>query len=532
MQKRAILYLRVSTDEQADRGYSLPHQEEVLQRYCSMNNIEVVAIFKEDHSAKTFDRPEWSNLLRLVKKSRGTIDYILFIKWDRFSRNVADAYGMISILNRNGVEPQAIEQPLDMTIPENKIMLAFYLAAPEVENDRRALNVTAGMRRAKKEGRWMATAPKGYRNARDEQNRKVIVPSKDANFIIEAFELINKNIYTIEEVRKKLCEKGFICSKNNFHKLIRNSVYCGIIKIPANKTEEETTAKGQHQPLISEELFWSVQDILEGRRPKHPVKHTRMDKLPLRGFLICPKCGTHLTGSASRGKMGKRYFYYHCNSSCGIRYRSENVNNDFVKEIEKIQAKEESIELYYEVMKTLFKKNGKDHSKEVNKITEEIGKLKERLNKAQEMMLDGGLDTSDYREIKKRYEDNINQLIRNRNSLEQVDHNFDAYLGFTYNLLKNLTTSYVHADLEVKQMIVSSIYPEKLVYENNQFRTPKINDALSLIYSNEDELQKMQMGLRESSSLQSHCVTPRGFEPPTNRTGICHSIQLNYGVIC
>ena len=70
--------------------------------------------------------------------------------------------------------PKAVEQPLDLFIPENKMMLAFYLAALEVENDRRALNVFYGMRRAKKEGRWMATTPIGYTNKTDESGRKYI----------------------------------------------------------------------------------------------------------------------------------------------------------------------------------------------------------------------------------------------------------------------------------------------------------------------------------------------------------------------
>ncbi|SDK56593.1 Resolvase, N terminal domain [Pedobacter sp. ok626] len=74
---------------------------------------------------------------------------IEFTKWDRFSRNAGDAYQMINLLQKNGINPQAIEQPLDMAIPENKLMLAIYLASPEVENDRRALNVFYGMRKAK-----------------------------------------------------------------------------------------------------------------------------------------------------------------------------------------------------------------------------------------------------------------------------------------------------------------------------------------------------------------------------------------------
>jgi DNA invertase Pin-like site-specific DNA recombinase len=87
---------------------------------------------------------------------------------------------MISRLAKMGIEPQAIEQPLDMSIPESKIMLAIYLAAPEVENDRRSLNTIAGMRKAMKEGRHVNMAPRGYRKARDDNNNPIIEPSKDA----------------------------------------------------------------------------------------------------------------------------------------------------------------------------------------------------------------------------------------------------------------------------------------------------------------------------------------------------------------
>jgi len=62
------------------------------------------------------------------------------------------------------LKPQAIEQPLDLSIQENKMMLAFYLAAPELENDRWALNTFNRMRRAHKEGRDMGVAPVGYLN--------------------------------------------------------------------------------------------------------------------------------------------------------------------------------------------------------------------------------------------------------------------------------------------------------------------------------------------------------------------------------
>ncbi|RZM29217.1 MAG: recombinase family protein, partial [Pedobacter sp.] len=177
--KIADLYIRVSTDEQADKGYSQRDQEERLRKYCEINSLQVRKVIFEDHSAKTFNRPSWAKLLSELRKHRGHSDVILFTKWDRFSRNAGDAYQMISTLRRLGVEPQAVEQPLDLSIPENKMMLAFYLAAPEVENDRRALNVFHGMRRAKKEGRVMGIAPLGYSNKITETGKKYIAIKDD-----------------------------------------------------------------------------------------------------------------------------------------------------------------------------------------------------------------------------------------------------------------------------------------------------------------------------------------------------------------
>ena len=206
--KIADLYIRVSTDEQADKGYSQRNQEEVLKKYCSINQINVRKVIFEDHSAKTFNRPQRSGLLADLKKNRSRSDFVLFTKWDRFSRNAGDAYQMINTLRKLGVEPQAIEQPLDLPVPENKMMLAFYLAAPEVENDRRALNVLHGMRRARKEGRWMGPAPFGYENRITETGKKYIAPYEPEAAVIKwVFETLasgQQSVYSIwEEARLK-----------------------------------------------------------------------------------------------------------------------------------------------------------------------------------------------------------------------------------------------------------------------------------------------------------------------------------------
>src|SRR6185312_11026375 len=215
--KIADLYVRVSTDEQAEKGYSQRSQEELLRKYCEIQKIVVRKVILEDHSAKTFDRPAWKRYMLDLRKNKNQTDAVLFIKWDRFSRNAGDAYQMINTLRKLEVEPQAIEQPLDLSVPENKMMLAFYLAAPEVENDRRALNVLHGMRRAKKEGRWMGPAPVGYDNKITEDGKKFIAPKEpQANIMKWVFKTLVTGQYTVEQIYKEAKSRGIKVCRSNF----------------------------------------------------------------------------------------------------------------------------------------------------------------------------------------------------------------------------------------------------------------------------------------------------------------------------
>lgn len=93
---RAIIYLRVSTDEQAEKGNSLKHQEERLRHYCKIQNIVVDKVFTEDYSAKSFERPSFNALLEYAEKNKANLDYLLVLKWDRFSRNATESYQMLN----------------------------------------------------------------------------------------------------------------------------------------------------------------------------------------------------------------------------------------------------------------------------------------------------------------------------------------------------------------------------------------------------------------------------------------------------
>ncbi|WP_117585919.1 recombinase family protein [Chryseobacterium luteum] len=216
--KSAYLYVRVSTDEQMRKGYSLPEQEERLLKYCELNQIIVKGLFREDFSAKDFNRPEWKELIKILKNNRERpADNILFIKWDRFSRNIEYAYQMLGILRGLNAKPFAIDQPIDFDVPESIVMLAVYLSIPEAENNRRGRNASDGMRRARKMGRWPGRAPMGYINQSTQEGGKIMKPKQpQADLIKWAFEQFAKGTYSINQVRMMTVQKGLHAARTIF----------------------------------------------------------------------------------------------------------------------------------------------------------------------------------------------------------------------------------------------------------------------------------------------------------------------------
>ena len=514
--KVADLYIRVSTDEQADKGYSQRNQEEVLRRYCKVNIITVRKVIFEDHSAKTFIRPAWSSFLKGLYRQKGQTDLVLFTKWDRFSRNAADAYQMINTLRKLGIEPQAIEQPLDLTIPENKMMLAFYLAAPEVENDRRALNVLHGMRRAKKEGRWMGGAPVGYTNKTKEDGRKYIAPKAPESTIIQwVFEQIAAGLLNTEQIWKEAWLKGLKCSKNNFWVAIRNPVYCGKIFVPKYKDEESRFVQGQHEPLISESLFYDAQDVLDGKRKKQRTKVVADDQIPLRGFLNCPRCARILTGSGSKGRK-YRYYYYHCTSSCGVRYRADFVNREFERELKKYVPHEACIELYKTVILEAWNAQAKDRKQQKKALITQIGELNTQITKGRELLLSNDIDAVDFKAIKSECEKQINILEVRLTAASNNQEDITPTLSKAVDNLAHLDEIYHTATTIKKCQIIGSIFPEKLTFEGQSFRTARLNEAVRLIYSLDTAFRQKENGTSDILVDLSHQVIPLGLEPRTH----------------
>ena len=527
--KIADLYIRVSTEEQADKGYSQRDQEERLRKYCDLNALKVRKVVIEDHSAKTFNRPAWKKLLVELRTRRGHSDFILFTKWDRFSRNAGDSYQMISTLRNLGVEPQAVEQPLDLSIPENKMMLAFYLAAPEVENDRRALNVFNGMRRAKKEGRVMGRPPLGYVNRVTETGKKFIAIKEDQAIIMRwVFEEIAKGQINTEQIWKVAKKKGLNSTRSCFWVALRNPIYMGKVFVAKYKDEECHLVKGQHDPLITEALFYDVQDVIDGRKKIKRTTVTVDPALPLRGYLICPECGKVLTGSASKGRY-KYYHYYHCTMGCTFREKAPLVNDRIVEEIRRYVRPLPFLELYKHTITSVFNNKTNYNRSDTDLLKKQLEEINQRLTRARDLLISGDLDADDFRTIKIETAEKINRIEAQLTSQNSTTINVDSLLSKALSNISQLDKLYEEASTEGKRKIIGSMFPEKLTFEKNEVRTTKINEALRLMLLFYKQLDSKKKGQNQQKTDLSSYVIPEGFEPSTYALEVRCSIQLSYG---
>lgn len=459
--KAAILYLRVSTDEQSF-GFSLTDQGKRLTEYCIKNQIDISATFQDDYSGKTFNRPGFNSLLSFVKKNK--VDQIIFTKWSRFSRNTADSYAMIRQLQSLGVEVQAIDEPVDFSISQNKAMLALYLVMPEIDNDMRSENTMRGMRRAMKEGRYVSTAPQGYLNKRDERNKPIlIIDDEKAPLVREMFELMSSGIYPQQHVRQMMYKKGLKYCRTKFRTALANPIYIGKIRIAKYKNEPEEIVQGIHEPLIDETTFYRVQDILSGKKPRRPSKTN--DDLPLRGFLFC-KQEHKMTGSCSHGHGGN-YHYYHCPNINCERHRADRVNDAYIEFLQSIKVDPEIARIYLDTVTCFLKP---DKSK-VSSLQNQIEAQEQRLLILQDKFIDGNITVTDFQQIKTRYESNLFQLKQQLAGIALSESEFSANFGNSLELLSQLPEHYREGDTDFKRDLISSITPSKLYFDNGKVRT-------------------------------------------------------------
>ncbi len=523
-----ICYKRVSTDDQADRGFSLQHQERMLRQYCEINGYNIVGMYTEDFSAKTFDRPEWKKILSYIKQNKKQVDLVLCLRWDRFSRNLYDALTTIKDLTKLGIKVNTIEQPLDLSNPDNKVLLSMYLTLPEVENDKNSKRTKDGMHRAQFEGCWTANSPRGYDNFRD-GGRSTLKANQDAPLMTMAFERMATGSYSAEEVRHWLNKQGISISKQVFLNALRNPVYTGKIRVFAHGNEPEQIVMGLHPGIVSDDVFYRANEVLEGRKRNMKFHDDKTNIYPLKGYLTCPIHGTSLTAYACKNHMGNLYHYYICTKCKGTqRHPIDDVHQSIEDILSKISFNAQTLNLYLKMLEKLFDKEDMVRKDEIVKTENEIEKVKKRMTNLQDQFMDNHISPEEFQAMKQRVEKDLTGLSCKLKDLKSDKSPFKEYVKSTVPMLENLVEYYRKSDGKTKKKILSCIFSKKIVLEKSRVATCEFTTPINVLINASKVCRGDKNKKEVENDLLSCLALQVGLEPTTYGLTVRRSNQLSY----
>jgi site-specific DNA recombinase len=511
---KTIIYTRVSTDEQAKNGHGRDMQSEVLSKYCEINKLEIAKEFAEDYSAKDFNRPEWKKLETFVKANRKDISQVLFTKWDRFSRNLEESMRVLRKFSDWGVALNSVEQPLDMSIPNNKVMLALYLVIPEVENSEISRRTKDALYKATKDGAWIGRVPYGYKRYKYGKYAS-LTPNNHSELVHEIFSEVALGLRPCEVIRRDFKDRGYKGCKQSFYNLLKNRVYLGMTKVPEYKKDVTYWIDGLHNAIITPELFNKVQFVIDERNRHAKCPQKKNENLPLRGFLECELCGGNLTGSISKGNGGK-YGYYHCRGKCKNRISAVFAEAMLRREVLKdFNINANVIKLFSEIIVDIQKNKLNDKTKKLKQVNAMIDETVRTMNNSEDKYANDEMKPEVFNRIITRNEQKLMSLRAEKTELIEAKKLPKSTIEKALKSLKNIPELYQSAGFEAKTSLLGLLIPKKLIISKNRCRTKEKNIVIELLCRINRASEKSETKKAIISDGLSNMAPLLGLEPRT-----------------
>jgi len=482
-----VIYCRVSTKEQVEEGNSLITQERNCREYAIKNGYEIASVFIEQgESAKTSDRTELQKLFAYCANRKNGITAIIAYKIDRISRNTDDYSQIRILLKRYGVEIKSTSEYFENT-PAGRFMENIIANVAQFDNDVRAERSIGGMMQAVREGRYVWMAPIGYSNLKS-NGKTNLSPNSKASTIKMAFEDVARRTLSVEEVRLKIAKLGITTkngspiSKSHFYKILRNEVYTGRI----NKCGERNI--GTYEPIISIELFSTVQLVLKNRKRLMPYLIENPD-FPLRRFVSYYGTNEKLTGSWSKGRL-KKYPYYRF-PKAGLMIAKSKLESQFCNFLDRLSFNNDLLLVLKAEMKKNLDKRVKNAENYNFKHFNEKNKLIEKQKLLLTKNLDGIVNDQLFKESMTEIDNELFLIDQINKSKKEISFDLASVFEYLYKFLENPSKIWMDLPFETRLSLQWFVFPNGIFYKNNLFGTTEISFIFklketfsTLLYSN------------------------------------------------
>ncbi|PCK70039.1 site-specific DNA recombinase-like protein [Paenibacillus larvae subsp. larvae B-3650] len=334
---RVAIYIRVSTEEQAQHGYSIDAQKDRLIAYCTSQGWSDYKIYIDDgYTGTKMIRPALNRLIRHIED--GKIDLVVVYKLDRLSRKQLDVlYLLEEVFEKHNVGFKSATEPFETTTPFGKAMIGILAVFAQLERDMIVERTTIGRRQRVSKGEWYGgRIPFGYKMNRETKQLEIV--PEEAKIIKEIYKMYlqgNSRLSIAEWAAERT--KARVIDHSVIRNILSRPVYMGKLSNAGNVVD------GKHEAIIDEKTWHAVQKETKERKEGA----TPLGEYLLTGLLKCGVCGGPIVHvKRITRKYGKEYLYelYACknqhvrkkdrNNNCTLGYiRREKVEKFVIEQI-------------------------------------------------------------------------------------------------------------------------------------------------------------------------------------------------------
>ena len=509
--KIIAIYCRVSTDEQAEFGYSIDEQKRLLEEWCKANDYIIYKCYSDRGiSGKNIkDRPALKELLSDAKA--GKFDMVISWKINRVSRKLEDVLKIVNLLEKNNITFKSYSEPFETDTPAGRMQFQMMALIGEFERGTIAQNVKMGMIAKAKSGNWCGGRVLGYdlvpNNSPEEEKKgknKLKINEKEAEIVRFIFNEYSKG-KGYKAITNQINKLGYKTKKGNdfsvgsIRDILTNPVYIGEIRYNVRQNWSEKRrrninpnpirVKGKHEAIIDRELWDKVQLILESKKGKPSRIYD--GEYPLTGILRCPKCGAGMVISRTTNTLAdgskKRIAYYCCgnwkNKGTSVfnsnTIRVDKANEYVFKKIEELVSNEAMIKAVVKNINKERKDKVKPAKRLLGDIDKELEKLDKRKRKIFEAYEDDILTKEEFQTRKNELNEKIRILEEEKKPLlntiseevsEEIPYEFIKDILMNFSKILNSSVS-----REQQKKLLHMIISEITMNESREIESIKLN---------------------------------------------------------
>lgn len=484
------IYVRVSTEEQAQEGYSIRAQEQKLKDYSRIKEWGVYKVYMDDGiSGKNIeDRPAIQEMIMDIQN--GKVNNVLVFKIDRLTRNTADLIYLVNLFNTYDCAFNSLSESIDTQTASGRMFIKIIGIFAEFERENIIERTKIGFERKVREGYTLATRTPSYGYDRKIGEKIQTINEFEASIVREVFDMfVNKNMSCLEiannlNERKIPTKENAVWHTRTIKNMLTNCNYVGRVRYATKDKNRHFEAEGAHEPIISKELYEETQNLIQKISVKSYTKRPKEDSY-YSGILFCAKCGGKMTshGNYRKDKNGNidvgrdyrcsNYIKKTCSASNVSHKKVEQAFRDYINNIEDLSIPDE-------IKIAEQQERQRQNADLLNGLYKQEKALEHKEKEIVKFYVSGSMELGDYMEIKKTIEKEKVNMMSKIQELETEGIEAEEQNLRKEDIIKNLRENWdLLTNLEKRQFLVNFvdkiiINGEKINSRNTQVKIQEV----------------------------------------------------------